>query len=299
MGEGAVTDEAEASGADPATGWVNAGTVLDGSKHPAWSAAMTGLDNGTAYRVRVRQTSNFGGGPWAFATAKPLSSATTLSALTARTGDGTPDPEVSGDDGLAAQTLYPAFASSVTSYRTTTLPVSHDMARITATATDSGATLMVGKKGGTLAEVTSGVEGAAIELDSIKTEMTVRVLAQDHSDDDPNFTDYTVAFSRPAVVGFGQSAIEIAEGATAKPTLVVVSPGRAVHVLLDYTVVSPSSLNLNTALVSPPASAVTDMSAASPVPVVSAADDTANEPDEVFSITLRSADRVKQRCRSR
>ena len=174
----------------------------------------------------------------------------------------------------------------MTSYGTTTLPVSHDMARITATATDSGATLMVGMKGETLAEVTSGAEGAAIELDSLKTEMTVRVLAQDHSDDDPNFTDYTVAFSRPAVVGFGQSAIEIAEGETAKPTLVG-SPGRRVQMLLDYTTVSPATLNLDTALVNRPRIAVTDRSAASPLPVVSAADDTANEPDEVFSITLR------------
>ena len=279
-GAGAVADDATASGNDASTGWVRE----TGDANPEHT--IDDLDNGTLYRFRVRGVNTADGGPWAFAEAKPLSSVATLSALTARTGDGVADPEVSGDDGLAAQTLSPAFASSVTSYRTTTLPVSHDMARITATATDSGATLMVGKKGGTLAEVTSGVEGAAIELDSIKTEMTVRVLAQDHSDDDPNFTDYTVAFSRPAVVGFGQSAIEIAEGATAKPTLVG-SPGRAVHVLLDYTVVSPSSLNLNTALVSPPASAVTDMSAASPVPVVSAADDTANEPDEVFSITLR------------
>ena len=58
----AVADNARASGTDPTTAWVAA---------DSGRALITGLTNGTEYRVRVRKHNRFGPGKWAFATGTP------------------------------------------------------------------------------------------------------------------------------------------------------------------------------------------------------------------------------------
>ena len=63
-----VDDDADASGADPSTAWVDAGHTGTAASH-----ALTGLDNGTVYRVRVRAVNGAGNGPWARRTGTPLS----------------------------------------------------------------------------------------------------------------------------------------------------------------------------------------------------------------------------------
>ena len=69
-GAGAVTNDAAASGSDAATAWValDRGTEAD---PPAASQAISGLTNGTAYRVRVRASNANGAGAWEFGTGTP------------------------------------------------------------------------------------------------------------------------------------------------------------------------------------------------------------------------------------
>ena len=62
-----VGNDAAASGADPSAAWVDAGHTGTTASH-----ALTGLDNGTAYRVRVRGVNAVGNGAWARRTATPM-----------------------------------------------------------------------------------------------------------------------------------------------------------------------------------------------------------------------------------
>ncbi len=79
----AVANDATA-GSDPATAWValDRGTEAD---PPAVTQEVTGLANGTPYRVRVRAANADGNGPWEFSTGTPVLGAVT--ALTVTAGD--------------------------------------------------------------------------------------------------------------------------------------------------------------------------------------------------------------------
>ena len=62
-----VGNDAAASGSDPSAAWVDAGHTGTTASH-----ALTGLTNGTAYRVRVRAVNAAGNGAWARGTGTPL-----------------------------------------------------------------------------------------------------------------------------------------------------------------------------------------------------------------------------------
>ena len=78
-----VADDAAASGADPATAWVDAGHT-----GTTTTQAITGLTNGTAYRVRVRSTNsaNKDFGAWVHATGTPQAPPAAPTGLSARPG---------------------------------------------------------------------------------------------------------------------------------------------------------------------------------------------------------------------
>ena len=84
-GSNAVANNA-AAGADAATGWkaVDRGTEAD---PPAASQAISGLDNGTAYRVRVRAKNGSSAGRWKFATGTPVAPAGAVTGLTVTAED--------------------------------------------------------------------------------------------------------------------------------------------------------------------------------------------------------------------
>ena len=72
-GGGSVSNTAAASGSDPATAWV-ADTGTD-SQHPLHSTRrlqrISGLIDGTTYRLRVRGKNSNGAGAWAFGSGTP------------------------------------------------------------------------------------------------------------------------------------------------------------------------------------------------------------------------------------
>ena len=69
-GNGAVTDTAAVRAGAAASGWVDASHTGAAASH-----SITGLDNGTEYRVRIRAQSAAGAGAWAFDTGTPLGQA--------------------------------------------------------------------------------------------------------------------------------------------------------------------------------------------------------------------------------
>ena len=178
-GQGAVADDADASGSDASTAWV--AVTRSGT---AASQAISSLSNGTAYRVRVRATNSGQNGPWAFGTGKPKSRDATLSALTASSSD-------------AADGTFPAldvgtFASGTAAFAAT---VENAVTHVKLTPTTSGpaATVKVGK-GSSLAAVTSGSASGAIPLDVGPNEIKVEVTAGDGT----TTRTYTVTVTRAA-----------------------------------------------------------------------------------------------------
>ena len=69
-GTGMVSNTAAASGSNPATAWVADSRGTENTP-PTAEHTITGLNNGTAYRVRVRAKNSNGAGTWAFATGTP------------------------------------------------------------------------------------------------------------------------------------------------------------------------------------------------------------------------------------
>ena len=177
-GQGAVADDADASGNDASTAWV----AVTRSGTAAWQT-ISSLSNGTAYRVRVRATNSGQHGPWAFGTGTPKSADATLSALTASGSDAA--------DGRFAALDVGTFASGTAAYAATVEnAVTH--VKLTPTASDPDATVKVGK-GSSLAAVTSGSASGAMALDDGANEISVEVTAEDGTT-----RTYTITVTRAA-----------------------------------------------------------------------------------------------------
>ena len=150
--------------------------------------AITSLTNDTTYEVEVRALNGINpGSAWsAAADGTPQSSDATLSGLTATSATSSSGPFASLDIGT--------FAAATTSY---TANVANDVThvKLTPTVNDAGASVEVGKKGQTLATVSSGTASAAIALEAgAANPITVKVTAQDGTTTET----YTVTVNRAA-----------------------------------------------------------------------------------------------------
>ena len=183
-GQGAVADDAAASGNNPSTAWVEASRSLS---PVALSHSLTGLDNGTAYRVRVRSTSfasNREPSGWIYGTGTtPVSTDATLSALVATTATAA--------DGTYNTLDIGAFAAATENY-TATVAGEQTHLMLTPTANEKHAVVKVGKQGTTLSTVTSGQASDAIALSLGANAITVEVTAQDTT----TTKTYTVTVTR-------------------------------------------------------------------------------------------------------
>ena len=120
--------------------------------------------------------------------AAAVSTDATLSALAATSSDA-------ADGTFAGLTLSPAFAAGTTGY---TASVVNGMThvKLTATVSDSAATLKVGKRGGTLVALASGTASGAIALAEGANAIEVEVTAEDGTTTET----YTVTVTRAAAV---------------------------------------------------------------------------------------------------
>ena len=171
-GNGTVADGATASGSNAATAWVAA---TRSATDTTTSHTLSSLTNETAYRVRVRARSSSGTGVWAFGRGTPTDKSmdATLSALTA--ASATSAHGTYGTLGLTPST----FSASATRY-TARVANARTHVKLTPTVAATGkATVQVGKRGRTLAAVTSGTASEAVALDVGANVITVRVTAED------------------------------------------------------------------------------------------------------------------------
>ena len=175
----ALADGEAATGTNRATEWVavqRSGTTR--------SQAITGLDNGTEYRVRVRARNSQGAGPWSFVKGRPASGDATLLGLSASAGAG-------AEGEFEALSLTPRIFKAATLGYAATVPGAMTHAKVTAAVNDSGATLTAGKRGTTLAALSSSVESGAIGLAYGENLIDVVVAAQDGTE-----KTYTVTITR-------------------------------------------------------------------------------------------------------
>ncbi len=101
---GTVADSAAASGSDASAAWVAVSRTE--TSPPTAAQNITGLANGTAYRVRVRATNAVGDGVWAFGSGTPSLPAITLSA--------SPNPVPEGQAVTVTATASRPLASAAT-----------------------------------------------------------------------------------------------------------------------------------------------------------------------------------------
>ena len=179
---GTVSNDAAASGNDPAAAWV----ALTRSGTTA-AQTISSLSNGTAYRVRVRGKNSVGNSNWVLGTGTPavISNDATLSGLTASSATSSGGSYTPLDIGT--------FASGTTSY-TATVENTVTHVKLTPTVNDSDATVKVGKQGATLATVTSGSASSAIALAVGANALKVEVTAEDGA----TTQSYTVTVTRQA-----------------------------------------------------------------------------------------------------
>ncbi len=188
-----------AKGTNVATEWVDAahtGTLAEDE--------ITGLTNGTPYRLRVRAKNADVEGEWVFGTATPKSSDKTLSTLAGSTSTDGSDFSGTLDIGT--------FTATTTSY-TAEVAGSVTHVKLTPAVNDSDAKVKVGPQGGTLTAVTSGQPSAAIALDPGANAIDVEVTAEDET-----VQTYTVTVTRLSV----PSGVTVAPGAAGgEPSIAV------------------------------------------------------------------------------
>jgi len=152
-----------------------------GGNYADTEAVIEGLDNGTAYDVRVRATNDHGVGPWVTdsGTPKGPSSANDLTSLSvgaSKESDGT----------YSSVSLSPSFRSSTTAYKVMA-PAGTRYARFRPRAASSEALILVHGQ-----EVASGAESPAIRV-AQGTVIWIAVIPADNS----TAKEYSITFSIP------------------------------------------------------------------------------------------------------
>ena len=104
-----VADDAAAGGNDPSVAWVDADHGGTAASH-----AITGLTNGTAYRVRVRAVNDAAPGAWAHGTDTPRAPPPRPPATPTVMLSASPNPVDEGDAVTVTATLASALGSDVT-----------------------------------------------------------------------------------------------------------------------------------------------------------------------------------------
>ena len=263
-----VDDDADVGGA-VATAWVEASHTGETA-----SGEITGLTNATAYRVRAKNAG--GNSPWAFGSGTPKASTSgstdaTLSALSMT------DNSTARDAIAFAETF-----SSTTYVYTANVPASRDQVRVTPTVTESNATVKVGM-GSNLADVASGSESDEIDLAYGANRITVEVTAQAG-----NKRSYTIVVTRTQLseVEWETSTLSAGEGGgDIQPRL---GP-ETIAALTGPVTYAPGATNpatladdlgtLPTTFTTTTANRLTSV-------VVPITDDTLNEEDETFTVTI-------------
>ena len=169
----AVANDAAAQAVSAAAGWLAVSRTE--TSPPTASQTISSLTNETAYRVRVRARSNSETGVWAFGRGTPTDKSmdATLSALTAASS-------TSADGTYSTLGLTPSTFSASTTRYTAAVANARTHVKLTPTVADTGkATVKVGKRGRTLAAVTSGMASEAIALDVGANAIEVEVTAED------------------------------------------------------------------------------------------------------------------------
>ena len=132
---------------------------------------------------------------------------------------------------LSEGSLSPVFASAITNY-TATVANALASLTVTPTATDAGATIIVGSN-----EVDSGVASGSITLGVGENTITVVVTAEDGS----TMMTYTVTVTRAAVSGrslltIAAAPVAITEGGPAATLTLTVTPMSSSALTLPYTI---------------------------------------------------------------
>ena len=286
-GSGSVANDAAVqTGQTPsaASGWV---TLQRGTESdpPATVQAMTGLQNGTAYRVRVRAKGRGGfgdTGAWAYGTGKPGSSDATLSALAVTGSDA-------ADGTFSSLTLKPDFAADTLAY---TVAAAHDVSYVQLTPTagnaDAGTTLFFGSEAGKT--VDSGSASDALPLAAGPNEISLRVVSQDGSAE----RTYTVTVTRapPPPTGLTlkpASRGTVAEGAGSVEVIAAldVSAIADVSVTLSADEASTASADDDFTLPAPFTIAAGETSKTVAVAII---DDALDEDNETLVLTATAGD---------
>ena len=180
-------------------------------------AVIDGLANGTRYDVRVQGWNEHGPGAWASGSGTPTSgkgSSADLRRLTVRasaTENGT----------YRTLGLSPSFRSSVTTYKTATAPAGTEYLKLTPTAADADATIIVDAH-----EVASGSASPAIQVGHGSI-IWVAVISEDQN----AYKEYSVD------VQVAQASMDAARSAAAVDAALAIvgrlSPEDAAGALLD------------------------------------------------------------------
>ena len=159
--ERGVVYSSTATNANPLIDGIGVTKVTAGGTTGVFTAAVTGLTEGTDYSYNAYATNSEGTSYTSVATFSTLSTNADLSALT-----------------LSSGTLSPDFASGTTSY---TASVGNATTSITVTPTldQANATIEARVNGGSYAAVTSGSASGALSLNVGGNTVDVRVTAQD------------------------------------------------------------------------------------------------------------------------
>ena len=260
-----VARDADATGSNPATAWVDASHTGTTATH-----AITGLTNGTAYRVRVRGVNAVGDGAWAWGTGTPKA-----------TTSGSTDASLSGlelQDAFGDPIAFEETFAPTTYAHTANVGDSAAFAVVAPTVNESNATVKVNGK-----TVASGETSDILVMSFGANRIVVEVTAQAG-----NTRNYTITVNRSLpTVSFASTTLRVHEGES-ESLLLQSSVVNDMSGTVSYAAGGTHPASLSDDLGSGRSTAFTmTIRSSEPTPIsVPAVDDALNEEDETFTITI-------------